>query len=132
VRILEGMPTYEYRCGGCTREFEYQQRMSDPDLVTCEACGADKLERLISWTSVRSNTWKQALETGGMPKEVMKGTHAVDGSKSHRFKGNEAEAAPGSRAKPGTPDIGTELAAQGTCAEPCDPCVCAAAPDDPE
>ena len=45
------MPTYEYRCNACKREFEIQQRMSDDDLVTCEACGEPKLEKLISWSS---------------------------------------------------------------------------------
>lgn len=42
------MPTYEYRCNACGKNFEYQQRMSDDDLVTCEACGQPKLEKLIS------------------------------------------------------------------------------------
>lgn len=85
------MPTYEYRCGACQREFEYRQRMNDPDLVTCEACGADKLERLISWTSVRSNTWQRALYKDN-PKEAMKGTHACDLSKGpQRFTGNAPE-----------------------------------------
>ena len=74
------MPTYEYRCNACLKEFEYQQKMSDPDLVTCEACGADKLEKLISWTSVRSNSWQAALHTDN-PREAMKGLHAVDRSK---------------------------------------------------
>ncbi len=42
------MPTYEYRCNACGKNFEYQQRMTDDDLVTCEACGEPKLEKLIS------------------------------------------------------------------------------------
>ncbi len=50
------MPTYEYRCNACQREFEYQQRMSDDDLVTCEVCGEDKLEKLISWTAFGSGS----------------------------------------------------------------------------
>lgn len=45
---------YEYRCNGCHREFEISQRMSDDDLVKCEACGEDKLEKLISWTAFGS------------------------------------------------------------------------------
>jgi putative FmdB family regulatory protein len=82
------MPTYEYRCKGCEREFEVQQKMSDPDLVTCEACGADKLEKLISWTSVGSDGWKAALRANN-PKEAFKGIHAVDRSTNRtRFKGN--------------------------------------------
>ena len=35
------MPVYEYRCKACEREFEYQQRMSDPDKTVCEACGGE-------------------------------------------------------------------------------------------
>ena len=30
------MPIYEYKCKACDREFEYQQRMSDPDKTDCE------------------------------------------------------------------------------------------------
>jgi putative FmdB family regulatory protein len=85
------MPTYEYRCNACQREFEYQQKMDDPDLVTCEACGAAKLERLISWTSVRSDTWRAALKADN-PKEAFRGIHAVDRSTVQRFKGNDAAA----------------------------------------
>lgn len=86
------MPTYEYRCAACKREFEYQHSMNDPDLVKCEACGEDKLERLISWTSVRSDLWRGALFKDN-PKEAMKGLHPVDKSKEQRFRGNEAVAA---------------------------------------
>jgi len=88
--MLEGMPTYEYRCNACEREFEVQQKMSDPDLVTCDACGADKLEKLISWTSVGSDSWKAALKADN-PKAAFKGIHAVDRSTNRtRFKGNAA------------------------------------------
>ena len=44
------MPVYEYQCKACHREFEYQQRMADPDKTVCEACGGE-LERLISRTA---------------------------------------------------------------------------------
>ena len=32
------MPVYEYKCQACGREFEYQQRMADPEKDTCEVC----------------------------------------------------------------------------------------------
>ena len=57
------MPTYEYRCNACKREFEYQQRMSDDDLVKCEVCGEDKLEKLISRTAFQ-------LKGGGWYKDL--------------------------------------------------------------
>ena len=41
------MPTYEYQCHKCGKQFEYVQRISDAPKKKCEACGG-KLERLIS------------------------------------------------------------------------------------
>jgi putative FmdB family regulatory protein len=41
------MPTYEYRCGTCTHQFEVFARMSDPDPDVCEACGASTLEKVL-------------------------------------------------------------------------------------
>jgi putative FmdB family regulatory protein len=63
------MPTYEYRCNACGREFEYQQRMSDPDHTTCEACHEDKLEKLISRTAFQ-------LKGGGWYKDLYSSTPA--------------------------------------------------------
>jgi putative FmdB family regulatory protein len=33
------LPIYGYRCQSCQREFETQQRMSDPPLAACPECG---------------------------------------------------------------------------------------------
>ncbi len=41
------MPTYDYRCRGCGRDFEVFQRMSDKPGASCPGCG-DEAERLIS------------------------------------------------------------------------------------
>ena len=41
------MPTYEYRCGTCTHQFEVFASMSDPDPEVCEACGASTLEKVL-------------------------------------------------------------------------------------
>ncbi len=67
------MPTYEYRCNACKKEFEYQQRMADPDLVKCEACGEDKLEKLISWSAfqLKGSGWYKDLYSSN-PKEAAK------------------------------------------------------------
>ena len=88
--MLAAMPTYEYHCKACGREFEAVQKMTDPDLVKCEVCGKDELEKLISWTSVGSDNWRAALKADN-PKEAFKGIHAVDRSRTReRFKGNDA------------------------------------------
>jgi putative FmdB family regulatory protein len=41
------MPTYEYQCDSCRRVFEIRQRISEPPLATCEACGGP-VRRLLS------------------------------------------------------------------------------------
>jgi putative FmdB family regulatory protein len=41
------MPIYAYRCKKCGSEEEHIQRMSDPPMVKCEACGG-RLVRLVS------------------------------------------------------------------------------------
>jgi putative FmdB family regulatory protein len=45
------MPIYEYACQSCGHGLEVQQRMSEPPLRTCPACGKDELEKQISLTS---------------------------------------------------------------------------------
>ena len=44
------MPTYEYQCDKCQRIFEVRQRISEPALTTCEACGGE-VRRLLSATT---------------------------------------------------------------------------------
>jgi putative FmdB family regulatory protein len=62
------MPVYEYQCQGCGRDFEYQQRMSDPDKTTCEVCGG-ALDRLISRTafSLKGSGWYKDLYASPKP-----------------------------------------------------------------
>jgi putative FmdB family regulatory protein len=44
VRVV---PTYEYHCDGCGRDFEVKQRISEASLTTCDVCGGS-VRRLIS------------------------------------------------------------------------------------
>jgi putative FmdB family regulatory protein len=41
------VPTYEYQCNKCQRVFEVRQRISEPALTTCDACGGE-VRRLLS------------------------------------------------------------------------------------
>jgi putative FmdB family regulatory protein len=68
------MPTYEYECIKCRRVFEIRQRISEPALTACDACGGD-VRRLLSpapfilkgggWyvTDYPSESRKKALES---------------------------------------------------------------------
>jgi putative FmdB family regulatory protein len=42
------MPTYEYRCQACGHQLEAFQAMKDTPLADCPACGAPRLQRMIS------------------------------------------------------------------------------------
>jgi putative FmdB family regulatory protein len=42
------MPIYEYRCGACGQEHEALQKVSEPPLTKCPACGKPKLKKLLS------------------------------------------------------------------------------------
>jgi putative FmdB family regulatory protein len=48
------VPTYSYRCTGCSVEFDIQQAFTDPALTTCEACGGS-LRKLFSAVGVTFN-----------------------------------------------------------------------------
>lgn len=47
------MPIYEYECQSCQHQLEALQKMSDPALVDCPACGAASLKKRISAAGFR-------------------------------------------------------------------------------
>jgi putative FmdB family regulatory protein len=42
------MPIYEYRCGVCGQEHEILQKVSEPPLAECPACGKPGLQKLLT------------------------------------------------------------------------------------
>jgi len=78
------MPVYEYKCNACGREFEVQQRMSDPELTDCEVCGKPALERLISRTafSLKGGGWYKDLYSSTKPESKSSESKSDGGSSS--------------------------------------------------
>ena len=78
------MPVYEYKCNACGREFEVQQRMSDPELTDCEVCGKPALERLISRTAftLKGGGWYKDLYSSTKPESKSSETKSDGGSSS--------------------------------------------------
>ena len=78
------MPVYEYECKACGRDFEYQQRITEPEKTTCEACGG-ALERLISRTAF-------ALKGAGWYKDLYsKSDGSFDPRKGKDYDAKEAK-----------------------------------------
>src|SRR5882757_5203528 len=91
------MPVYEYQCKACGRDFEYQQRMSDPDKTTCEVCGG-ALDRLISRTAfaLKGGGWYKDLYASPKPETGGKGDGKADGAAE--AKGDGKADKPGAKA----------------------------------
>lgn len=88
------MPVYEYECKACGRDFEYQQRMSDPDKTTCEVCGG-ALDRLISRTafSLKGGGWYKDLYASPKPEKADKSDKANGSADAAKTDGAAASAA---------------------------------------
>ena len=70
------MPLYAYRCKKCWERIEEIQKLSDPPLEKCEACGG-KLEKQISNPSFRlkgSGWHRDGYTSKGSGKDVAKQT----------------------------------------------------------
>ena len=42
------MPTYNYKCLSCEKDFVVFQKMSEKPISTCTFCCSDKVEKLIT------------------------------------------------------------------------------------
>jgi len=42
------MPIYEYRCSSCGHQKEFIQKISDPVLTTCPACGKETFGKMLT------------------------------------------------------------------------------------
>ena len=47
------MPIYEYRCSECGHDMETLQKIGDPPLTECPACGKSALVKLVSAAGFR-------------------------------------------------------------------------------
>ena len=77
------MPIYEYQCQACGHDMEAIQKMSDPALTECPACGKPELKKLISAAGfqLKGNGWYETDFKGGKKKPA-KDSGGSDGSKA--------------------------------------------------
>ena len=77
------MPFYEYQCRGCGELTEVLQKVSDPPLRKCPACGKNQLTKLVSAPVFR-------LKGGGWYETDFKS----DGENKRNLVGDKEEAKP--------------------------------------
>jgi putative FmdB family regulatory protein len=112
------VPTYEYQCDACHRQFEVRQRISEDPLTVCDVCGGH-VRRLLSaapfilkgggWyvTDYPSESRKKAMEaeTGtGKASESKTSDSKSDDSKSSDTKTASAAATSASSSAPSSSD----------------------------
>jgi len=111
------MPVYEYQCKACGKEFEYQQRMSDPDKTVCEACGG-ALERLISRTAfqLKGSGWYKDLYSSAKPesKSADKGESASKESTADKPAAKSDSASASGSSSSGTTSGGSTGSSSGS------------------
>lgn len=106
------MPIYEYRCKECEHEVEALQKLSDPPLVDCPACGKPALQKRVSaagfqlkgsgWyaTDFKGSGAKAKTDSGDAAKPTSGESTAPPSADA---KSEKASTAPAESSKPATP-----------------------------
>ncbi len=63
------MPIYAYRCDSCAFEKDHLQKLSDPVLSTCPACGQATYQKQVTAAGfqLKGNGWYATDFKGGAP-----------------------------------------------------------------
>ena len=90
------MPIYAYRCAGCGHAKDVLQKMSDPVLSVCPACGAATFAKQVTAAGfqLKGSGWYVTDFKGG----TKPAQPAADGAKPEAEKGDGAKAEPGAAA----------------------------------
>lgn len=94
------MPVYEYRCAQCTKDFEYEHRMSEKRTECIECGGA--LERLISRTSFafKGGGWYKDLYASPKPGAATEGGSSSGSSSTSSTEASSGAASGSATAAP--------------------------------
>jgi putative FmdB family regulatory protein len=78
------MPIYEYRCSECGQDHEVLQKVSEPPLTECPACGKLALQKQLSAAGfqLKGSGWYATDFKGSGKKPVEKKTEAKTEAKT--------------------------------------------------
>ena len=109
------MPIYAYRCASCGHSRDVLQKISDPQLTTCPACGAEQFQKQVTAAGFQ-------LKGSGWYATDFKGGSAPATPVAPATGGDAAPAAPAAPAAAPSSDSGTSASASsgshggGSCA----------------
>ncbi len=105
------MPIYAYRCGECGHQKDVLQKLSDPPLTSCPACGADAFAKQVTAAGfqLKGSGWYATDFKGSAAGKAADGTAPATADK------------PGGTAQPDTKPAATagSGAAAGGCGGSC-------------
>ena len=101
------MPFYEYQCRHCGHQTEVLQKVSDPPLRKCPACGRNGLTKLISAPIFR-------LKGGGWYETDFKGEQ----DRKRNLAGDESADKPAEKAPEKAPEKASEKAPEKPAGKP--------------
>jgi putative FmdB family regulatory protein len=96
------MPIYAYKCGSCGHAKDVLQKISDPVLTTCPACGAEQFSKQVTAAGFQlkgSGWYATDFRNGSTPAAPAADGKPVD-AKSGESKPAETQAASTKPAKP--------------------------------
>jgi putative FmdB family regulatory protein len=89
------MPIYAYRCAACGHAQDVLQRMSDPQLTTCPACGAEAYAKQVTAAGfqLKGSGWYVTDFRGGNTAAAAKPADEGDAKPAVEAKPTEAKPA---------------------------------------
>jgi putative FmdB family regulatory protein len=107
------MPIYAYKCGSCGHAKDVLQKISDPALSVCPACGAEQFSKQITAAGfqLKGSGWYVTDFRGN-------GNSAAAASKpeSKPAEGAKTESTPAPASKPDAPSASSGGGCGGSCA----------------
>ena len=98
------MPIYAYRCASCGHAKDVLQKMSDPVLTTCPACGAEAYAKQVTAAGfqLKGSGWYATDFKGGGSGGTSVAGGATAGTGEAPASGSSSESAGGASASGGT------------------------------
>ena len=104
------MPIYAYKCGSCGHAKDVLQKVSDPALTVCPACGADSFSKQLTAAGfqLKGSGWYATDFRNGSnpPAAPAEGAKTAEGEKSPDAKPATDSAAKPAPAAPAAPAAG--------------------------